>query len=216
MMERDAVVQRLRATGVIPVVRATSAEEALRLSAAIIGGGLTVLEITLTVPGAMQVLEQLRRRDPGLLLGVGSVLDAKSARSALAAGAEFIVTPALAPDVVKLCRKENVAVLPGALTPTEVVEAWKLGADFVKVFPAGALGGPAYVKSLRGPLPQVELVPTGGVSLANVAEYLQAGAAAVGVGSDLADVEAIRRGRGDKVTDLARAYLAAVAKARSA
>lgn len=215
-MDRDAVVKRLRDVGVVAVVRATSAEEALRVAAAIIGGGLTVLEITLTVPGALQVLEQLRRRDPDLLLGAGSVLDAKGARASIAAGAEFVVSPALATDVVAACNRKDVAVLPGALTPTEIVQAWQCGADLVKVFPAGALGGPAYVKSLKGPLPQVDLVPTGGVTLANLGEYLHAGAAAVGVGSELADVEAVRRGRADKVTDLARAYLEAVRKARAA
>ena len=216
-MNRTAVVAKIRSIGVIPVVRASTAVEALQLAEAILAGGLPILEITLTVPGAVQVIERLARtQGDDALVGAGSVLDADSARACIAAGARFIASPALDPALVARCRKQEVAVMPGALTPTEVVQAWSAGADLVKVFPAGAMGGASYIRSLKAPLPHIELVPTGGVTLATVAGFIDAGAAAVGVGADLADVEAIRRGRSAKVTETARAYVEVVRASRNA
>ena len=207
-MNRTAVVAKIRSIGVIPVVRASTAVEALQLAEAILAGGLPILEITLTVPGAVQVIERLARtQGDDALVGAGSVLDADSARACIAAGARFIASPALDPALVARCRKQEVAVMPGALTPTEVVQAWRAGADLVKVFPAGAMGGASYIRSLKAPLPQIELVPTGGVTLANAAGFIEAGAAAVGVGADLAN---------GKVTETARAYVEAVRAARRA
>ena len=189
-MTKSEIIQRIREIGVIPVVRASSEEEAILVVDAIKAGGLSVLEITMTVPGAVQVIEQLVRRfRDDAIVGAGTVLDAKSARACIHAGAQFIVSPALNLETIACCRELDVAVMPGALTPTEVVQAWDAGADMVKVFPAGAMGGATYIKSLKAPLPQIELVPTGGVTLETAASFIQAGAAAIGVGADLVDVD---------------------------
>jgi 2-dehydro-3-deoxyphosphogluconate aldolase / (4S)-4-hydroxy-2-oxoglutarate aldolase len=212
-MKKAAVLQKIRDIGVIPVVRAGSAAEAVALADAIAAGGLPVLEIALTVPGALQVIEQLGK-NPDLLVGAGSVLDAASARACLAAGARFIVSPLLDPDTVALCREREVAVMPGALTPTEIARAWTDGADCVKVFPVDAMGGASYIRSLKAPMPHLELVPTGGVTLATAASYIEAGAAAIGVGGELANRDALRRGQSGTITAAARAYVDAVRKAR--
>src|SRR5229473_1980056 len=173
--------------------------------------------MTMTVPRAVQVIETLSARYGNeAIVGAGTVLDAETARACILAGAQFIVSPALNLETIACCREHDVAVMPGALTPTEIVQAWKAGADFVKVFPAGAMGGASYLKSLKAPLPQIELVPTGGVTLANAAGFIEAGAAAVGVGADLVDVSAIRAGQPAKITEAARAFLEAVRKARRA
>ena len=198
----------------IPVVRASSPEEAIQAVEAIKAGGLPLLEITMTVPGALQVIEELVRRFDDAIVGAGTVLDADTARACIDAGAQFIVSPALDPETIACCSELDVAVMPGALTPTEVVSAWNAGADLVKVFPAGALGGSSYIKSLKAPLPQIELVPTGGVTLVNAADFIKAGAAAVGVGADLVDTKAIRAGQPEKITQAARAFIEAVSKAR--
>ena len=208
MSDKDAVIARIREIGVLPVVRAASADEALRATDALLAGGLPLAEITLTVPGAIALIGRLARERCEALVGAGSVTDAGAARACVEAGARFIVCPALDLEIVAYCRAQHVTVLPGALTPTEVVAAWNGGADFVKVFPAGALGGPAYIRSLKAPLPQVELVPTGGVTRSNVADYLAAGAAAVGAGADLT------AGSAEQVSAAARAYVEAVHAAR--
>lgn len=209
-MTKGEVVRRIKDVGVIAVVRAASLEEAVQRAEAVMAGGLPILEITLTVPGALRVIERLAQAFGGTaLIGAGSVLDAESARACLAAGARFIVSPVLNPDTVACCRRQDVAVIPGALTPTEILNAWRAGGDLVKVFPVGALGGASYVRSLKAPIPHLELVPTGGVTLANVASFIEAGAAAVGAGSDLVD-----RGRPEAVTAAARAYVEAVRTAR--
>src|SRR5437870_2890585 len=215
-MTKSEIIQRIREIGVIPVVRASSEEEAIFVVDAIKAGGLSVLEITMTVPGAVQVIEQLVRRfRDDAIVGAGTVLDAKSARACIHAGAHFIVSPALNLETIACCRELDVAVMPGALTPTEIVQAWSAGADLVKVFPAGALGGASYIKSLKAPLPQIELVPTGGVTLANAAAFIESGATAIGVGTDLVDIRAIRSGQPEKITQTARAYMEEVRKARS-
>jgi 2-dehydro-3-deoxyphosphogluconate aldolase/(4S)-4-hydroxy-2-oxoglutarate aldolase len=215
MTTKADIIQRIRDVGVIPVVRASSAAEAIQVVDAIKAGGVSVLEITMTVPGAVQVIEQLAKRfGDEATVGAGTVLDPDSARACIDAGARFVVSPALNLDTIALCHQLDVPVMPGALTPTEIVTAWNAGADFVKVFPCGAMGGAGYIKSLKAPLPQIELVPTGGVTLATAASFIQAGAAAIGVGADLVDVKAIRAGHPETVTAAARAYVEAVRSAR--
>ena len=216
-MNKLEVLQCIRDIGVIPVVRASSEEEALRLVEAIKAGGLPILEITMTVPGAMRVIQQLAGRFGNeAIIGAGTVLDPDIARACILAGAQFVVSPALNLETVRCCREQSVTVIPGALTPTEIVAAWNAGADMVKIFPASAMGGPGYIKSLKAPLPQIELVPTGGVTLATAADFIAAGAAALGVGADLADVKALRAGQSAKITRTARAYVEAVRQARGA
>jgi 2-dehydro-3-deoxyphosphogluconate aldolase/(4S)-4-hydroxy-2-oxoglutarate aldolase len=215
-MTRDAVVRRMTDVGIVPVLRASSADEAIAVADAVAAGGIDVLEITMTVPGAVQVIAQVvRRYGERVLVGAGTVLDVKAAGECLAAGACFIVSPIIDEPTIALCRREDVAVLPGALTPTEVVSAWRAGADLVKVFPCGSVGGPRYIQALKAPLPQIPLVPTGGVTAATAAAYFAAGASAIGVGSDLCDVSAIREKRPERITHAARAYLEAVQAARA-
>ena len=210
------VVERIREIGIVPVVRATTAAEALDAVEAIRAGGIPILEITLTVPGAVQIIADLARRlGDDALIGAGTVLDADSARACIDAGARFIVSPALDIPTIETCRRLVVPAFPGALTPTEIVTAWKAGADAIKVFPANAVGGAAYVKSVKAPLPQIELLPTGGVNLKTIADFIAAGAFAVGVGADLVDLAALRRGDAAAITEKARQYVAAVAAARN-
>ena len=214
-MTKAEVIQQLRDTGVIPVVRATSADEAMRAIDAIREGGISILEITMTVPGAIALIEEVSvRYGKDVLVGAGTVLDDKTATACISAGARFVVSPALNIDTIACCRRHEVAVMPGALTPTEVVQAWNAGADFVKVFPAGAVGGPSYLKALKAPLPQIELVPTGGVSLKTAADFIKAGAAALGVGADLVDLKAIREGQASLITERAKQFVEIVREAR--
>lgn len=216
-MTKTEVVQRIKAIGVIPVVRAPSGAEAVELAHAVKAGGLPILEVTLTVPNALQVIQRLLEAfGNDVLVGAGSVLDAPAARDCIAAGARFIVSPVLDTATVTCCQEQGVAVIPGALTPTEIVQAWRAGADLVKVFPAGAMGGASYIKSLLAPMPQLQLVPTGGVTLATAAGYIDAGAAAVGAGTDLVNRDALRAGRSDTITAAAHAYVDAVRTARRA
>lgn len=215
-MSKIKIIERIHKIGLVPVLRATSAKEALIIADAIIAGGVTVLEVTMTVPGAIQVIEQLvQHHGEKLLVGAGTVLDAETARSCLLAGAQFIVSPALDLRTIELCRRYSVPVMPGALTPTEIVTAWQAGADVVKVFPCSALGGAKYLKALQGPLPQIQLIPTGGVSLSTAAEFLSAGAFALGVGSDLVDAKAAAEGRIEIITENARKYIGIVQEFRA-
>ena len=210
-----SAVDRIREVGIVPVVRATSPAEAFDAVEAIRAGGIPIIEITLTVPGAVKIIAELTRRlGDEALIGAGTVLDADAAQACVDAGARFIVSPALDIPTIEICRRLGVAVFPGALTPTEIVIAWKAGANAVKVFPANALGGPTYLKSLKAPLPQIELIPTGGVSLKNAADFIAAGAFALGVGADLVDLAALRAGQANTITEKARQYVAAVAAAR--
>ena len=214
-MNKTEIIERIREIGLVPVLRATSAKEAITIADAIIAGGVTVLEITMTVPGAIQVMQQLAdHHGDKLLIGAGTVLDAETARSCLLAGAQFIVSPALYVRTIELCRRYSAPIMPGALTPTEIVTAWQAGADVVKVFPCSALGGAKYLKALQGPLPQIQLIPTGGVSLSTAAEFLAAGAFALGVGSDLVDAKAAAEGRTAVITENARKYIDIVRKSR--
>jgi 2-dehydro-3-deoxyphosphogluconate aldolase/(4S)-4-hydroxy-2-oxoglutarate aldolase len=212
---KSEVIQTIRDIGVIPVVRATTADEAMRAIDAIREGGISVLEITMTVPGAVKLIEELAKRYANdALVGAGTVLDPETATACIESGAKFVVSPALNLETIACCRRLDVAVMPGALTPTEVVQAWNAGADFVKVFPAGAVGGPSYLKSLKAPLPQIELVPTGGVSLKTAADFIRAGAAALGVGADLVDIKAIREGHAALITERAKQFIEIVREAR--
>ncbi len=214
-MNRNDVIQRIRETGLIPVVRAESADLAMRAVEAIKAGGVNVLEVTMTVPGAIGVIEKLAAIYGGeAVIGAGTVLDPETARACVEAGAQFIVSPSLNEDTITFCRENDVAVFPGGLTPTEVVRAWNLGADAVKVFPAGAVGGASYLKALKAPLPQIELVPTGGVSLKTAADFIKAGAMALGVGADLVDPKALREGNENLITERARQFLEIVRDAR--
>jgi 2-dehydro-3-deoxyphosphogluconate aldolase/(4S)-4-hydroxy-2-oxoglutarate aldolase len=213
-MDKARVLAELKAIGLVPVLRAESVDQALALAEAIAAGGVTVLEITMTVPGAMQVMRKLAETRPDILIGAGTVLDAETARMCILEGAQFVVSPALNIKTIEMCHRYSVAVLPGALTPTEIVNAWQVGADVVKVFPASAMGGAPYLKSIKAPLPQVELIPTGGVSLATAEDFLKAGAFALGVGADLVDPKAMAEGRPEAITESARKYLAIVKKFR--
>ncbi len=209
------VLRTLQEAGLVPVLRADSVEGALALANAIAAGGVKVLEVTMTVPGAVEVIRRLVKDRPEILVGAGTVLDAETARACMLEGAQFIVSPALNLRTIEMCRRYSVAVLPGALTPTEVVTAWEAGADEAKLFPAGALGGAKYRASLKGPLAQIQMIPTGGVSLATAAEFLRAGAFALGVGSDLVDAKAMAAGQPEVVTETARKYLEIVRQFRT-
>lgn len=214
-MNKSTIIDRIIGTGLIPVVRAESSDIAMRAVDAIREGGISILEITMTVPGAIRVIEEVARRfNDDAIVGAGTVLDSDTARACMLAGARFIVSPALDLETISCCRRYSIPVMPGAMTPTEVVTAWKAGADFVKVFPANALGGAAYIKALRAPLPQIELVPTGGVSLKTAADFIKAGAAALGVGSDLVDTAALRAGEGKVITARAKQFIEIVKIAR--
>ena len=214
-MNKTEVLQLIRDTGLIPVVRAETAELAIHAVAAIKAGGVSVLEVTMTVPGAIAVIEQLAATfGHDALIGAGTVLDPETAHKCILAGAQFIVSPALNEETIAFCRANEVAVFPGALTPTEVLRAWNAGADAVKVFPAGAVGGASYLKALKAPLPQVELIPTGGVSLKTAADLIRAGAMALGVGADLVDTKALRDGYYEIITERARQFLEIVQEAR--
>lgn len=213
-MKKAEVIKRVVEGGVIPVIRAASKAEARSVIEAIADGGIITIEVTMTVPGAVELIAELSRERSDLLLGAGSVLEPETARECIAAGAKYIVSPATNFDTIEYCNESDVVIMPGALTPTEVVNAWDAGADFVKVFPADSMGGAKYLRSLKAPLPHIKLVPTGGVSQSTAAEFIKAGAEAVGVGADLVNLNAIREGRPDEITEAAREYLRIVAEAR--
>jgi 2-dehydro-3-deoxyphosphogluconate aldolase/(4S)-4-hydroxy-2-oxoglutarate aldolase len=208
-------LERILSGGIIPVVRAPSSELADRAVEALCKGGIDVIELTLTVPGAVSMIRTLTDRfGDSVVVGAGTVLDAETARACILAGASFIVSPIVDRPTIACCRTYGVVVMPGALTPTEIMDAVRAGADLVKVFPCGALGGASYVRSLRAPFPQVKLVPTGGVSLKTAGDFIRAGACAVGVGADLVDIGRITSGRGGEITENARAYVEAIRGAR--
>jgi 2-dehydro-3-deoxyphosphogluconate aldolase/(4S)-4-hydroxy-2-oxoglutarate aldolase len=209
-MQKTEVLNALREIGLVPVLRADSEVQALALADAIAAGGVTVLEVTMTVPGAIRVMRRLAEERPDILIGAGTVLDPETARMCILEGAQFVVSPALNTRTIEMCHRYGIAVLPGALTPTEIVTAWEAGADVVKIFPASSLGGAKYLKSVKAPLPQVEMIPTGGVSQATAAEFLEAGAFALGVGADLVNPKAIAEGKPETITESARKYLAIV------
>jgi 2-dehydro-3-deoxyphosphogluconate aldolase/(4S)-4-hydroxy-2-oxoglutarate aldolase len=211
-------VSRLREVGIIPIIRASSADAVVPVTEALLQAGLPICEITLTIPNAIDAIGAVAKRFPGqVLVGAGTVTDAETARRAVEAGAEFIVTPCLIPEVrevIEAAHRADVAVLPGALTPGEVFEAFRLGGDMVKVFPVQSVGGAAYLRALRGPFPDIPLVPTGGVTLENIAELFQEGAAAVGVGTELISKDALARRDYAAIGALAKQFLAAARQAR--
>jgi 2-dehydro-3-deoxyphosphogluconate aldolase/(4S)-4-hydroxy-2-oxoglutarate aldolase len=209
-------LQAITEAGIVPVVRAPSADLALQAVEAIYQGGVRAAEVTMTVPGAVGVLEKLAARFAGkMVMGAGTVLDPETARVCMLSGAEFVVAPSLRIATIEMCHRYSIAVFPGALTPTEVLAAWEAGADAVKVFPCGNVGGAKYIKALKGPFPQIEMVPTGGVNLETIGDFLKAGACAAGVGGELVDVASMKQGRFDVLEERARQFLAAIAKARA-
>jgi len=214
-MEKREVFNRMMSEGLVPVIRVSSAQEAIDVADAIKEGGVTLIEITMSVPGAIDVIKALAQkyRDE-IILGAGTVLDPETARAALLAGAQFIVTPTLNFDVIHLAHRYSAVVVPGAMTPTEILAAWNTGADMVKVFPAAQLGGPEYLKAIRGPLPQILLVPTGGVNLQNAGAFIKAGAAALGVGGELVDKKAVKEKKFSVITENTRAFTKAIREAR--
>jgi len=214
-MEKREVFNRMMSEGLIPVIRVSSAQEAIDVADAIKEGGVTLIEITMSVPGAIDVIKELTQkyRDE-IIMGAGTILDPETARAALLAGAQFIVTPTLNLDVIQLAHRYSAVVVPGAMTPTEILTAWNAGADMVKVFPAAQLGGPDYLKAIRGPLPQILLVPTGGVNLQNAGAFIKAGAAALGVGGELVDKKAVKEKKFHIITENTRAFIKAIREAR--
>lgn len=215
-MKKSEVIAKIIEIGVVPVVRANSADEAMRAIEAIKEGGVPILEITMTVPGAVKVIEQVADKyGDEVVLGAGTVLDPETARACILAGATFVVSPALNLKTIELCQRYSVPICPGALTPTEVVTAWQAGADFVKVFPCSAMGGASYIKGLKAPLPQIELIPTGGVNLNTAADFIKAGSSALGIGADLVDLKALREGNAAKITESAKQFVQLVKDARA-
>ncbi|PYV47258.1 MAG: 2-dehydro-3-deoxyphosphogluconate aldolase [Acidobacteria bacterium] len=214
-MDKKSVRDRIVEIGIVLVVRASPDREALIAAEAVSEGGIPIVEITMTVPGAIQVIRELAKSNASkVLIGAGTVLDAETARRCVDAGAEFLVSPALNPETIEFAVKENILIMAGALTPTEIVKAWKAGADFVKVFPCGQVGGAKYIKAIKGPLPQIPLVPTGGVNLNTAAEFLEAGAEALGVGSELVQLEALKSGKREVIADTARKFITIVKATR--
>jgi 2-dehydro-3-deoxyphosphogluconate aldolase/(4S)-4-hydroxy-2-oxoglutarate aldolase len=215
-MTQKEILSSITEIGIVPVVRTNTAENALKAIDAIYNGGVRAAEITMTVPGAIRALEKCADRfGDSIMLGAGTVLDPETARACMLAGAQFFVTPSLKLSTIEIVKRYSKVICPGALTPTEVVTAWEAGADVVKIFPAGNVGGPKYIKALKGPFPQIEMIPTGGVNLETAGEFLKAGACAVAVGGELVDAKSIKEGRFDIIQERARQYLAIVAKARA-
>lgn len=215
-MNKLEVIRRITEIGVIPVVRARSGDEAMRAIDAIKEGGISVMEVTMTVPGAVRVIEEVvRRYESDVIIGAGTVLDAETARTVILAGAQFVISPALNLATIECCRRYSIAVMPGALTPTEVLAAWTAGADMVKVFPCNALGGASYLRALKAPLPHIDLVPTGGVSLDTAANFIRAGATALGIGGELVDTKALRDNQDHLITARARQLIQIVKEARA-
>ena len=219
-MDKSEVLQHIVEVGLVPVIRAEDKEEAIRVIDAVEAGGIPLLEITMTVPGALSIIEAVRKREKSAVVGAGTVLDPETARACIFAGAQFIVSPTLNVATIEICRRYGVAVIAGALTPTEVVNAWSAGADVVKIFPCGAVGGASYIKALKAPFPQIDLIPTGGVSLKTAADFIKAGSFALGVGSDLIDAKAMLEEDWNtlatSVSAKAREYVRVVAEARAA
>lgn len=214
MSNKERNLARLKTRGMAAIVRLDSAEQLMAVAQALKVGGADIVEFTMTTPGALEIIARVSQEfGDEVLLGAGTVLDAETARAAILAGAEFIVGPNFDPAVIEICRRYSKIVIPGAFTPTEILRAWQAGADMVKVFPAGEVG-PTYVKSILGPLPQVELMPTGGVNLGNVADFIRAGATAVGVGGALVDRKAVAEGRLEVLTERAQQLVQAIADAR--
>jgi 2-dehydro-3-deoxyphosphogluconate aldolase/(4S)-4-hydroxy-2-oxoglutarate aldolase len=215
MISKDKVKNEILRCGFVPVIRVADSDVAVRVAEAIRAGGAPLLEITMTVPGALDVIKRISQSlGDKVLVGAGTVLDSETARLAILAGAEFIIAPTVDFETIRLCRRYGKIVMPGALTPTEILQAWEQGADFVKVFPADALGGPAYIKAIKAPLPQVDVVPTGGVNFNTAADFIHAGAAAVGVGSGLIDKQIVAAEDWDQLSQKTKEFIQVIAAAR--
>ena len=213
-MSKETHLRQVLDSGIVAVVRSPDSQQLVEVARALADGGIHVVEITMTVPDALDVVRQVRRAlGDRLLLGAGTVLDPETARAALLAGAEFLVAPTVNHDVIRLCQRYDRLVMPGAFTPTEILSAWEAGADIIKVFPADVVG-PAFFKAMRGPLPQIRLMPTGGVDLSTAASFLQAGACCLGIGSQLVEPRAVAERNFDRIRDLARQYAAIVRQVR--
>ena len=216
-MTKKEVADRIVEIGIVPVVRASSAKLAAQAAEAVCAGGIPIVEITMTVPGAIDVIRQLTETvGEQVLIGAGTVLDAETAQRCIDAGAQFLVSPGFDADTVKLANRLGKLVMAGALTPTEVIAAWKAGSDFVKIFPCGSVGGAKYIKALKGPLPQVPMIPTGGINLNTAADFIQAGSAALGIGGELVSASALASGKTTEITDSARSYVKIIQEARRA
>lgn len=214
-MDKQKVRERIIEIGVVPVVRASSPREARMAADAVCEGGIPIIEITMTVPGAVGVIKELKQTGGSdVLVGAGTVLNEGAARLCIDAGAEFLVSPGFNMQTVELAKREGTLMMAGALTPTEIMAAWEAGSDFVKVFPCGQVGGAKYIKALRGPFPQIPLVPTGGVNLDTAGAFIKAGAAALGVGGELVQADALRNNKPEVIVENARKFLAAVKEAR--
>jgi 2-dehydro-3-deoxyphosphogluconate aldolase/(4S)-4-hydroxy-2-oxoglutarate aldolase len=214
-MTKAQVAARIVEIGIVPVVRATSDKNAILAAEAVCQGGIPIVEMTMTVPGAIEVIAQLVKSiGSEVLIGAGTVLDVETARRCIDAGAEFIVSPGLDVETIAFVNRLGNLMIAGALTPTEVIRAWKSGSDFVKIFPCGAVGGAKYIKSIKAPLPQVPLIPTGGVNLNTAAEFIRAGAAALGIGSELVSSSALASGNLNEIVEASRKYVAIVQEAR--
>jgi 2-dehydro-3-deoxyphosphogluconate aldolase/(4S)-4-hydroxy-2-oxoglutarate aldolase len=215
-MTTESVRKRIWETGIVPVVRASSVDQARRAVEAIHLGGIPVIEITMTVPGATKIIQELRKHHAEkVLIGAGTVTNAKAAEECIDAGAQFLVSPGLSVAVLEVAAKRGILAMPGALTPTEVMEAREAGAEVIKIFPCSSVGGPKHIKSLRAPFPDAKFIPTGGVNLSNAAEYFAAGAFALGVGADLVDLAALGDNNPEKIVAGARALVLAVELARA-
>src|SRR5579884_2653876 len=215
-MSQQSILSAIIDIGVVPIIRAESTEAAIHACEALYRGGIRAAEITMTVPGAIKALEKLSDQfGDQIVLGAGTVLDPETARACMLAGAQFFVTPALKLSTIEVAKRYSKPIMPGALTPTEVLTAWEAGADAVKIFPCGTVGGAKYIKALKAPFPQIEMVPTGGVNLETCGDFLKAGACAVGVGAELIDAATIKAGKYEVFEDRAKQFMAAVAKARS-
>src|SRR6266567_5560701 len=214
-MTRDEAAAKIREVGVIPIVRATSAKHALQAAEAVCAGGIPIVEITMTVPGAIDLITQLSKPlGKEILIGAGTVLDAETAQRCIDAGAEFIVSPGFDVETVEHVKRLGKLMAAGALTPTEVVSVWKAGSDFVKIFPCGSVGGAKYIKALNAPLPQIPMIPTGGVNVETAADFIRAGAEALGVGSELVFATALQSGNTKEITETARKFVAIIRETR--
>jgi 2-dehydro-3-deoxyphosphogluconate aldolase / (4S)-4-hydroxy-2-oxoglutarate aldolase len=215
-LDKQQVRDRIIEIGIIPVVRASSPGEACIAADAVCRGGIPIVEITMTVPGALDVIRELVKNCASdVLIGAGTVLNAEAARRCLDAGAQFLVSPGLNIQTIELAVREEMLMMAGALTPTEVLTAWEAGSDLVKVFPCGQVGGAKYIKALKGPLPQIPLVPTGGVNLNTAAEFIEAGAVALGVGGELVQTDALKSNKPEIIVENARKFLAIVKQTRA-
>ena len=215
-MTKEEIAQRIRNIGIVPVVRAASAQQAMLAAEAVCAGGIPIVEITMTVPGAIELIAKLVKGvASNVLVGAGTVLDAETAQRCIDAGAQFLVSPGFDLETVQLAKRAGTLIVAGALTPTEVIAAWKAGSDLVKIFPCGTVGGARYIKALKAPLPQIPMVPTGGVNLSTAADFIQAGAVALGIGGELVSASALQSGKIQEIVETARELVAIVRQTRA-